>query len=244
MAKFRAEKVVSALPDPLEPDTVYYVRTGDGIDMQVSDATGSVAHKHNALVPAGGTTGQVLAKASATDFDGEWVDPASGGGGGDIVLLQTVEITSPVAAVDITGLDRATYPNLMLLVSEITGFSDLAIRTSTDNGVTYDSGASSYVHLSRQGGASTSAENNFGLLIRAAGLNSTDKKYFSTSILGNSFTTQGFGVYVGGTGIGNIAIDLLSYVARVDSTLFDGLRLYSADAANIESGTIKVYGVK
>lgn len=33
-------------------------------------------------VPAGGTTGQVLAKASATDHDAEWIDPPEGGGGG------------------------------------------------------------------------------------------------------------------------------------------------------------------
>lgn len=31
-------------------------------------------------VPAGGATGQVLAKASATDFDTEWVDQSGGGG--------------------------------------------------------------------------------------------------------------------------------------------------------------------
>lgn len=30
-------------------------------------------------VPAGGSTGQLLAKASGDDFDGEWVDPPSGG---------------------------------------------------------------------------------------------------------------------------------------------------------------------
>jgi integrin beta 8 len=33
-------------------------------------------------VPAGGTTGQVLAKNSGTDYDTEWIDPPEGGGGG------------------------------------------------------------------------------------------------------------------------------------------------------------------
>jgi hypothetical protein len=32
-------------------------------------------------VPVGGTSGQVLAKASATDYDTEWVDQSGGGGG-------------------------------------------------------------------------------------------------------------------------------------------------------------------
>ena len=47
MAEFRAEKVVASLPDELTPDTVYYVRTGEGFDVYVSDATGSVAHPQN-----------------------------------------------------------------------------------------------------------------------------------------------------------------------------------------------------
>ncbi|WP_394424747.1 hypothetical protein [Vreelandella stevensii] len=48
MAKFRAEKVVASLPDVLAPDTVYYVRTGEGFDLYVSDATGAAAHPLNA----------------------------------------------------------------------------------------------------------------------------------------------------------------------------------------------------
>lgn len=48
MAEFRAEKVVVSLPAVLAPDTVYYVRTGDGFDMYVSDATGAAAHPLNA----------------------------------------------------------------------------------------------------------------------------------------------------------------------------------------------------
>jgi integrin beta 8 len=38
-------------------------------------------------VPTGGTTGQVLAKSSATDYDTEWVDASSGGGGVSLGLV-------------------------------------------------------------------------------------------------------------------------------------------------------------
>lgn len=45
-------------------------------------ATDHAAH-HNALdtrVPTGGSTGQVLAKASGTDYDAAWTTPSGGSG--------------------------------------------------------------------------------------------------------------------------------------------------------------------
>lgn len=44
----RVEKVVSALPGVLDPDTVYFVRVGTGFDTFVTDSTGSVAYSQNA----------------------------------------------------------------------------------------------------------------------------------------------------------------------------------------------------
>ena len=40
---------------------------------------------HN--VPSGGTTGQVLKKASATDYDVTWANESGGGGGGDVLVV-------------------------------------------------------------------------------------------------------------------------------------------------------------
>lgn len=47
MSVIRFEKVVSALPGTLTPDTLYMVRVGAGFDFYVSDSTGSVAHQIN-----------------------------------------------------------------------------------------------------------------------------------------------------------------------------------------------------
>lgn len=44
-------------------------------------------------VPTGGTTGQILAKNSNTDYDTEWIDAASGGGAVDSVNGQTGVVT-------------------------------------------------------------------------------------------------------------------------------------------------------
>lgn len=47
MSVVRFAKVVSSLPGTLAPDTVYFVRTGAGFDLRVTDATGSIAHELN-----------------------------------------------------------------------------------------------------------------------------------------------------------------------------------------------------
>lgn len=47
MAQYKIEKVVSALPAVLEPNTVYAVRVGVGFDFYLSDLTGTVAHPLN-----------------------------------------------------------------------------------------------------------------------------------------------------------------------------------------------------
>ena len=59
-------------------------------------------------MPAGGTTGQVLAKASADDFDLEWVDQTGGGGAGATNLAYTASPTGGTVTSD-TGTD-ATIP--------------------------------------------------------------------------------------------------------------------------------------
>ncbi len=57
-------------------------------------------------VPVGGTTGQVLAKASGTDFDTEWVDQ-TGGGTGSVSSDDITDATTVGKAV-LTATDAAT----------------------------------------------------------------------------------------------------------------------------------------
>ena len=47
MTTFRVSKVVSALPEALEADTVYAVRAGAGYDLYITDSTGLLAFKGN-----------------------------------------------------------------------------------------------------------------------------------------------------------------------------------------------------
>ena len=47
MKDFKASKVVFKLPEKLEPNTSYWVRSGEGFNLYLSDVTGSVAYKPN-----------------------------------------------------------------------------------------------------------------------------------------------------------------------------------------------------
>lgn len=53
---------------------------------------GDVVPMANGGIPAGGTTGQVLAKNSGADHDLEWVDQSGGGGGGGGPTLLTAAV--------------------------------------------------------------------------------------------------------------------------------------------------------
>lgn len=93
MTIFRASKVVSALPVPLTPDTVYYVRVGEGFETYVSDSTGSVAYPQNS--PGGGGA----APLGLWDF---WHDGRlSANNGADHVFFRSVISSGSVQPVNL-----------------------------------------------------------------------------------------------------------------------------------------------
>lgn len=82
---------------------------GDTGDTGATGATGATGPQGDpgVGVPTGGTTGQVLAKVSATNYDTTWTDPVSGGSGATN-LGATLSSTQTVITSD-TGTD-ATIP--------------------------------------------------------------------------------------------------------------------------------------
>lgn len=91
-------------------------------------------------VPSGGTTGQVLAKASGTDYDTEWVDQSGGGGtpGSQTPAMDgtaAVGVSSAFAREDHvhpTDTSRAAAADLTALETAVGDVSDLSGFTATD----------------------------------------------------------------------------------------------------------------
>lgn len=79
-------------------------------------------------VPVGGTTGQVLAKATATDYDTEWVDAASGGGG----AVDSVNSQTGVVVLDADDIDDTSTTHKFVTASDLTTLSNTSGTNTGD----------------------------------------------------------------------------------------------------------------
>ena len=62
----------------ITPDGVYFIRNGELTYYRYDELGGGGSGGTGHGIPAGGTTGQVLAKSSNTSYEAEWVDPQAG----------------------------------------------------------------------------------------------------------------------------------------------------------------------
>lgn len=88
-------------------------------------------------VPTGGTPGQVLAKASAADFDSEWTDPAAGGGGmySKVSTYTITGVETEIVLTDLVGDYQLVFKNLTTKNGKLV--PNLVMGYSTDNGASY-----------------------------------------------------------------------------------------------------------
>ena len=66
-------------------------------------------------VPVGGTTGQVLAKVDATDYNTQWVTPSTGGSGAQVALIATKTTNAQVLSLanETNTGDLVTFDNVV-----------------------------------------------------------------------------------------------------------------------------------
>lgn len=84
-------------------------------------------------VPSGGTTGQVLAKNSSTNYDVEWINVAGGGGAEDIEIAFDYGDASPKALGTVPA-NKVIYSVKVILTTPFngTGYS-LTVGDAADN---------------------------------------------------------------------------------------------------------------
>ena len=99
----------------------------------VNGSTGAVSLSiHN--VPSGGTSGQVLSKASGTDYDLAWATPSSGSVT-DVEVDGTSVVTGGVAEIDLTGKSDVGHTHTK---TDITDFPSIPTITDTYSGTSSD----------------------------------------------------------------------------------------------------------
>ncbi len=101
-----------------------------------------IAGTNGVGVPAGGTTGQVLAKNSNTNYDTEWVDP-SGGGAVDSVNGQTGVVVLGKADIGLGNADNTSDANKPVSIATQAALDgkvdeNALISGSTKTKITYD----------------------------------------------------------------------------------------------------------
>jgi hypothetical protein len=126
---------LSAREFGLETDTGKF-KIGDGVTDWNSLAYGGVVGPG---VPVGGTVGQMLAKVSGTDYDTEWTDAPTGGGGG----IEWTSVSTDTTMVADTGYAVSGAHTMTLPATIAAGdlfpvhASDAAVSISTSYTITY-----------------------------------------------------------------------------------------------------------
>jgi hypothetical protein len=184
----------------------------------------------------GGTTGQILAKASATDLDFSWVTSDPG-----LVLVKSQTVGTAVSSVEVTDAFSSTYNNYRIIITGGVASQDnnLSIKLgSTTTGYYYFGyyGAAGSATITGQNGSNvssfagvgTGSTSNFNALIELQSPNLAKTTTLSSESFRNGTT--------------NINASRLNGFQN-SSTQFTAFTIL-LDAGTLTGGTVKVYGYK
>jgi hypothetical protein len=170
-----------------------------------------------------------------------------------VEIISTTVISTAVSSIDLTGFDAALYTSYEVELMNLTPVSDnvsLYLRTSSNGGVSWDSGASDYVWSYGGFYAGTTAySGSFGSAFGhiAVGVGSASGEQGASGLLRisgphlarktviNSQLNYPFG--------NNATYNMSSGVIRQSAADVDGVQVYFS-AGNVESGTVVFRGIK
>jgi hypothetical protein len=194
---------------------------------------------NNALIPAGGTTGQVLSKTSSSDYAASWSTPSGG------LTLITAQTFTAASTVSLNNIFSSTYDNYRVIIDwlGVGGNAALSFRfrasgadNTTSNYYLVRSGATTGGTAENQGNAAAAQINYL-----AYG-NDTPLSTITMDVLKPflSKKTTINGVSVGlNTGYSLVAGHTLNCLFDA-STSFDGFSIYPS--ASTITGVVRIYG--
>ena len=193
---------------------------GDSIDTSMGDLLG-------------GTTGQVLAKASNTDMDFSWTTAASGGG---MTLLATHTLSGATSTISGISGDYKQLVAYIELPQNATADGNFQIAPNGDTNLAYLVGIKI---------ATTVYDVNGGYISTNSTTNRSNVNFSATLVIDNYTTTatlkpvQYYGWYAPTSGSGQF----MSSGVTAQSGAITSL-VFSNSGGNLSSGTVYLYGVK
>ena len=174
---------------------------------------------------------------------------APGGGGGAIAHLASIDLAGE-STYEFTAFDSSTYDSYMIILSNVTPGTDNRIfqmRTSTDGGSTYDSGASDYVYSLDAGGNVSNASSSNMPVAGTNALGAAAGEYGYSGVVNLHAPHLAVDTYVtfsGGYINSSASYRFVIGTARRDSAAdVDGVQ-FLFNSGTLGSGTINVYGLK
>lgn len=242
-----------------DPVTIQYVRNGDKGDTGATGATGATGN-------IGDIAAQTEAVVTASDmFVFADVDAANATrrdtvqgildlvNSGDLVLLSTAT-ASTSASLDFSSFITSTYSTYMFILSDVkpgTDNVDLYVRTSTDGGSTYDSGAGNYRYAAsydNDGGGGTGdpiSAADTQIIVTRNGVGSSTGERLSGILRLHNPSAANYCIVDWQTSYINSGGQIESCVGagvRVTAADVDAIR-FIFSSGSITSGTIRMYGV-
>ena len=195
---------------------------------------------NNALIPAGGTTNQVLSKTSSSDYATTWSTPSSGG-----MTLITSTSLNGVSQVNFTSIPQ-TYQELRIVLSGCTNAAGGWIPSFQFNGVT----SSVYNYATMEPTTTAITVNTSYAAIRCSGYNVS-----ASSLSANLVATIPNYYYSGGhtmnwqynNDVGSPPFRAVWGIGNdgTNAGAITSIRFYdSYGSRTFNGGTIELYGVK
>jgi len=174
----------------------------------------------------------------------------SGGGSSDMVLLQTVTVSSPVASVALTAFDNSTYRSYKIIVENIGSSASDFVRAqlSTNGGSTWDT-ASNYVTACQYFGTDGTSANDHKAAttsFKISPMGTTNDSYeFEMSLNGIAGAKKKL-MHVESVIIssGDLVYTARSALGWKSTSSPNAIKFFQESASNFTAGVFKLFGLK